>query len=110
MLLGCDIVGSVVRRKWCAELRYHLTAVAYVTDVVNGHTRLGFSRFLDGFMNMMTPHALAAILGKQGRVEVDHTTVVCLDQIIGNHHQEPCQYDEMNVVLLEQWHHDFLLL
>ena len=100
-----NIVDTVGWKKWGAELSDNLSAIAYRTDPMNGETCLGFARSLHRFVHMVSVHALATELGQQSGMQVNHASVVSLDEIVGNHQQEPSQHNEIDVMLIEYFQH-----
>ena len=97
----CNVVGTVRWEKWGAELSDNLSAIADRTNPMNGEASLGFASSLHRFVYMVSVHALAAELRQQSGMKVNHAPVVSLDEIVGNHQQEPSQHDEIDVMLIE---------
>ena len=100
-----NIVDIVGWEKWRAKLSNDFSTIAYRTNPVNGETGLGFASGLHRFVHMVSVHALATELRQQGGMQVNHAPVVSLDEIVGNHQQEPSQHDEINVMLIEYLQH-----
>ena len=106
VLFGGNGVGGVVGREGRGELGDDFAAVADVGDVVDGHACLCVACCLDGFVHVMAPHAASAMTGQEGWMEVDDATWEGVDEIVGNHQQEACEDDEVDVVLAEEGQED----
>ena len=66
MLFFGDVVGGVVGGEGYLVLGDDLAGIADGGYPVDGHAGLCFACFLYGLMNVVAPHAFAAILGQQG--------------------------------------------
>ena len=73
---------------------------------MDGHAGLCLSCRLDCLMDMMAPHAFAAVLRQQGGMQVDDATGKGVNEKVGHERQETCQHDELHAVLLQQRQHD----
>ena len=96
---------GVVGREVGLHLGYYLAAVAHLAHPVHGEPGLFLAGFAYRLMHMMAIHTLAAVLGKQGWVDVYHAVVELFYQEIGHHEQKSGQHNEVNVVLREQCRH-----
>lgn len=96
--VGGNVIGSIFRGDGCGCLKYNLAAVAYIADIMNGDTGLGLVVCSYGFMDMMPVHALSAVFGKQGGVDVDDVPGISFDEKWRNHKQKACQHDEVDCV------------
>ena len=55
---------------------------------------------------MVTPHALAAVLGQQGRMDVDDATWIGINQEVGHQWQESRQHNKVDGTVAQQRHHE----
>ena len=105
LFLG-DVVDSVIGGEGDTELGDDLASIADGGDPVDCHACLCLASSLHGFVDVMAPHALAAILRQEGWVDIDDAMGVGVDEEVGHQGQEACQHDEADVVLLQKGHHD----
>ena len=79
-----DGVGGVLGGEGGRELGDDLAAVAHGRDIMNGDAGFGFAGGLDGFVDVVTPHAFAAVLGQQGGMDVDDAAGKGFDEEVGH--------------------------
>ena len=109
MFLGCNVVRSIIRRQRRCELSYDLSPVDLIADIVDSHAGLGLAGGLDSLVHMMTVHPDASELRKKGRMEIDDSARICVNEEIRDHHQEACKDNEVDAELLH-YRHQLLLI
>ena len=105
MLFLGNVVDCIIGRQSHTELGDDFASVANRRDIMNGHSRLCLASRLHGLVNMMAPHALAAILGQQSRMKIDDAAGEGFNQIVGHQRKESRQHDETHTILLQQRQH-----
>lgn len=103
LLLGY-VIDCVLGRKLAGELGNDFAAVADGGNVVDGEARFGVAGSLHCLVDVVTPHALAAMAREECRVEIDDALREGLDEVFGHERQETRQHDELNAVLRHQRH------
>ena len=109
VLLGGNVVRSILWRQRRGELGYDLSPVDLIADIVDSHAGLGLAGGLDGLVHVMTVHPDASELRKQGRMEIDDSVRICVNEEIRDHHQEACKDNEVDAELLH-YRHQLLLI
>ena len=79
----CDVLDAVVGRQGTTVLCNDLTTVTNGRHVMNRHARLALTGSLDSLVHMVAPHALAAKLGQQRRVQIDNTAREGSNEVVG---------------------------
>lgn len=102
---GFECRGSVVGSDVERGLEYDFAAVADVADGVDGDSAACFAGGYHGLMDSPAIHSFAAVGRKQRRMDVEHTSLIFLCQVRGNHHQETGEHNHVDCITLEHCKH-----
>ena len=99
---GGEGVRRVVREDGAGILADDGALVVMLVGVVDGDAALRLAGSKDSLVDAVAIHALAAKLGQEGGMDVDHAPGISVEDVVRHAGQESCQDDEINGVRLQR--------
>ena len=98
---GCNLFRRIVRLNRNLSLQHDGAAIKLFIYYVHRGAGDAFAVRDNSLVDVLPVHPLAAILRKQGRVDIDDTIAVRRDHTVMQLLHVPCQRDEIHLVLPE---------